>query len=65
MATTLVMAGGVQVELADDVDRVVETAVRSSPHPVFFEGADGGRVAVNWAHVLYATEQGAPGTQAP
>lgn len=65
MATTLTMLGGIQVDLADDVDRVVESAVRSHPHPVYLEGADGGRVAVNWDHVLFAFERGAPGTQGP
>lgn len=64
MATRLIFIGGLHVDLADDVDRVMELAIRSHPKPVALEGADGSRVMVNWDHVLYALEEGAPGTQA-
>lgn len=60
MATRIVFSNGQEIVVAEDEDHVVGAVRRDHPNPVTLENTIGGRLHVNWDHVVYLEETPPP-----
>ena len=65
MSTIVRLVDGEQLEVAEDLEAVINAVVRFHPKPVPLESAAGDPLYVNWDHVVYVRtrdpEHGEPG----